>query len=382
MKKAIIILMGFIGVLTLFGYNTSVKADELTDSVNEQIERLDLSGLESYYQDILGDDESITDKIKDMLSGNFSIEYENVSDFILSAFFSKVKKLIAPILSVVAIAIFLSFLNGVKGAFFNDGIYETMFIACFSAVAVILFSIFISVFTEIKNDIENLTKLSEIMSPIILTLMVSSGAKVSASVFKPSVLFLSGGVMEIISSFILPIVSIALIFGTLSFFSKEIKLKKFSDFFGSVIKWVFGIVITVYGVFLTVNGIGSATFDGISFKAAKYVISNSVPIVGGLIKDGFDLVVAGSILIKNTVGIAVIIIIFHTIISTVALIAAFSLLLNFTASVTETFSDERISGFCSVLSKHLGFLLAALLTVALMFFITVLFMIFSANGVL
>ena len=67
MKKAIIILTGFIGVLTLFGYNTSVKADELTDSVNEQIERLDLSGLESYYQDILGDDESITDKIKDML---------------------------------------------------------------------------------------------------------------------------------------------------------------------------------------------------------------------------------------------------------------------------------------------------------------------------
>ena len=382
MKKAIIFLFLSLLVILCFSCSDKVCADELSDNVKEQIEALDLSELEEYYKNLMGEEESITETIKKMLGGEFSFDYNGISDFVIKAFFSKVKKIIPPILSVVAIAVFLSLLNGIKGSFFKDSIYETVFFACFSAAIIILFSIFANIFIEVKNNIENLTKLSEIMSPIILTLMISSGAETSAAVFKPSVLFLSGGVMEIIASFILPVIAVGLVMGTLSFFSREIKLKKFSDFFGSVIKWVFGITITVYGVFLTVQGIGSATFDGISFKAAKYVISNTVPLVGGFLKDGFDLVVAGSILIKNTVGIAVVILIFYTAISTTALIAAFSLLLNFTASITESFSDERLSGFCTLLSKHLGYLLAALLITSLMFFITVLFMIFSANGVL
>ena len=382
MKKIIIVFFVLIIILLCFTFTCKASADDLSDTINKQMENLDLSGLEDYYSNILCENDSIKDIILSMLKGEFSFDYNNISQFVINSFFSKIKTLIAPILTVIAICVFLSFLVGIKSSFLNNGLYESVFLACFAAIVLIITSTFIGVYFDVKNSIENLTKLSEIMSPIILTLMVSSGAKVSASIFKPSVLFLSDGVMQIISSFILPLIGVNVAFCIISFFSKEIKLKKFTDFFGSIIKWVFGIVITVYSVFLTVNGIGSVTFDGISFKAAKYVISNSVPIVGGFLKDGFDIVVAGSILIKNSVGLAVIILIFNTVISSVAIIAAFSILLNFTASITESFSDERVSAFSSLIIKNLSFLLASILIVALMFFITVLFMIFSANGVL
>lgn len=381
MKKILIIIFVFLIIFLCLAFTNRVNADELSDTIEEQMENLDLSGLDDYYENILDNKESITEKIQSMLNGEFSFDYNNILQFVINAFFSKVKKLIAPIITVIAIAIFLSFLVGIKSSFLDDSLYQTIFLACFSAISFILISLYLSIFIDIKNDIENLMKLTEIMSPIILSLMISSGAKVSATVFQPSVLFLSGTVMEIISSFILPLIGVNMVFCSISFFSKDIKLKKFADFFGSIIKWVFGIVITVYSVFMTINGIGGASYDGISFKATKYLISNSVPIVGGFLKDGFDIIVAGSILIKNSIGIAVIIMIFYTVISTVALIAALSILLNFTASVTESFSDERISGFCSLVIKNLSFLLASLLVVGLLFFITVLFMIFSANGV-
>jgi hypothetical protein len=54
---------------------------------------------------------------------------------------------------------------------------------------------------------------------------------------------------------------------------------------------------------MTVQGITSASIDGISIRATKYAISNSIPIVGGFLRDGFDIVIAGSVLIKNAVGI-------------------------------------------------------------------------------
>jgi stage III sporulation protein AE len=132
--------------------------------------------------------------------------------------------------------------------------------------------------------------------------MVASGGNVSASVYKPAVAFLSSGIINVILTIVLPLIALMIIFNTLSNFSSSIKLEKFSELGASIIKWIIGLIVAVFGIFLSVQGITSATFDGISIKATKFAISNSIPLVGGFLKDGFDLVVAGSILIKNAIG--------------------------------------------------------------------------------
>jgi stage III sporulation protein AE len=223
-------------------------------------------------------------------------------------------------------------------------------------------------------------KLTEIMSPIIITLMVASGGKVSAGVYRPAVAFLSNGVIEICAKILLPIVGITLIINLISNFSSVIKLNKFSDFTSSIIKWVLGIIITVFSIFMTIQGITSATFDGISIRATKYAISNSIPLVGGFIKDGFDLIVAGNVLIKNTLGIVVVFALVYTILSPVFLILSFSLMLKLVSGITEPISDGRISNFCTSISKSISFLLSIILMVGFMIFVTVLLMIFSANA--
>ena len=358
--------------------NFVANADELSDSIEKQIENIDLTDFENYLTD-LGKEDGISE-IKKMLSGEFEYDYLSIINFVTGGFISKIKTYLPVFLSVIGIAVFLSLVQGLKSVVFNDGVYESVFFACFLTIVLLLLGSFSSILLNTKNCIENMAKVNEIMSPIILTLMISSGKNAAINVFRPSVLFLSGGVIEIITLIVLPLICAAIIFGVVSYFSKEIKLKKFSDFFTSVIKWIFGLTACVYGVFLTVQGIGSMFFDGISIKAAKYVLSNAVPIVGGLIKDGFDIIVAGSVLIKNTLGIAFIIALFYTVIPVIAEIAAFSVLLRLTGAITESFSDDRVSGFCTSLSKYLGFIVAALLIVLLMFFITALFMILSANG--
>ena len=166
------------------------------------------------------------------------------------------------------------------------------------------------------------------MSPIILTLMVASGGNVSASIYTPTVAFLSNGIISIFLYLIMPLVALTFIFNMISNFSSSIKLEKFSAVATSLMKWVIGFILTIFTVFLSIQGITSATFDGISIKATKYAISNSVPLVGGLIRDGFDLIIAGSILIKNVVGITGVFALFYTIISPILTIFVFSLMLD------------------------------------------------------
>jgi len=247
-------------------------------------------------------------------------------------------------------------------------------------IILILGSQLIQIFNSAKNTIILLSNLSEIMSPIILTLMVASGGSVSASIYKPAVAFLSGGIINLIISVILPLITLSAIFGVLNVSSDTIKLNKFSETINSLIKWILGLISAVFGLFLTIQGITSALHDGISLRATKYTISNSIPLVGSMFKDGFDLVVAGSILIKNSIGLASIFAIFYLILSPVAHMFVFSFLLKFIAGITEPIADKKISDLCIVGSKTISYLITSVLIVGLMIFISVLLMIFSANA--
>ena len=92
------------------------------------------------------------------------------------------------------------------------------------------------------------------------------------------------------------------------------------------------------------------------------------------------MILAGSVLIKNAVGIAVVVALFYMILSPVLNLAVFSLLLKLTAALVEPISDSRIANFCVSMSKTVTYLTVTLLAVGFMLFVTVLLMIFSANA--
>lgn len=358
-----------------------VHADELSDNINEQLDNIDLSGLEGYTGSIgTTSDLDVISFIRALLEGKYELDYTTILNYLSDIFFNKIKELLPVFLNVTAIAVFCGIINSTKGAFLSDGVADVIYFTCFLSVVLILSSLISEICLNTKNVIENMAKLSEIMSPIIITLMVATGGTVSASVYKPAVIFLSNGIINVFLYAVLPLIGINLIFNIISNFSGSLKLKKFSDFATSVIKWIVGIMITVFGIFLSIQGITSASFDGVSIKAAKYTLSNTIPLIGGFLSSGLDLIVAGSILIKNAVGVAVVVLLFYTIISPVLYIAVVSLLLKFVAAITESVSDSKISELCTSVSKSIGYLLVAVLAVGFMLFITVLLMIISANA--
>lgn len=376
----------FIFFTLCFGFvfinsNTVVKADSLSDSINEQINKIDFTQLENFFNSIVRSQNfKFNAVLNKILNGEYNVNYIGTTEYIFNIAFNKVYNFMPTLVSILAISILCGVFQQLKNSFLTEGVAEITFFVCIMGIILILSSQIISMWENTQITIKNIAKLTEIMSPIILTLMVAVGGNISASVYTPTVAFLSNGVIAIIQNVVLPLIGIMTIFNIASNFSSQIKLNKFSDFIIGVIKWTFGIIMTIYGLFLSVQGFASASFDGISIKAAKYALSNSIPIVGGFIKDGFDLVLAGSVLIKNSVGILVVFALLYCIVSPVITMAVFSLLLKLIASLTEIISDVRISNFCLSISKTLSYLIACVLVVGVMLFVTVLLMIFSANA--
>ena len=237
------------------------------------------------------------------------------------------------------------------------------------------------VINEVKEIIGSLRNFVSIISPILLTLMVASGGNVSATLYKPTVAFLSNGITEIILSIVLPLVMAIFIFNVISSFIENTRFNRTIELVSSIIKWVLGISFTVFTVFLSIQGIGASSIDGISLRVTKYTISNSVPIIGGFISGGFDIVVAGSALIKNAVGIGGLIFTFYLLISPLIYILAFSLILKFIGAILEPLSSLKFTNFFFGLSKTLELLLACIIGVFFMVFISIVLMICSANAI-
>ncbi len=387
MKKRTFVILLIIGLsfISSFSINfTLVSASELSDSIEEQLKNIDLSELEEFLNSIENkpDSYNFVNSIYSMLAGEYDVSYNDVVSYIFSAFILDLKEALPLLMSIVAIAILSGIFNNLKSNFMSKGVADIIFFVCFLAVILLLGTQVSSFYNKTKNLIENLLKFNQIMSPILLTLMVASGGTVSASVYKPAVAFLSGGIINIFLSIVLPLAIVVLIFSVISNMSQTVKLNKLSDCLTSLIKWIIGLSVTIFGLFLSVQGITSATFDGISIRATKYAISNTVPIIGGFLKDGFDLVMAGSVLIKNSIGVVSVFAIFYLIISPVLFMATFSLLLKFVCGIIETFADKRICVLCESVSKTITYFIVSILMVGLMMFIFILLMIFSASVII
>ena len=384
MKKrtvlAIILISALCIVFLPFTDNTAY-ADDLEDTVINQADNLDLEELKDFFNNSDTEDFDFISTFQNILQGKYD-KGDNVLDYIKNIVFSEIKSFIPLIVGIIVVALLCEIVRNSKSVNLSESVGLIVGFVSILTVILLLFPEFILLWNKTKNIIENIGKFSEIMSPIILTLMIASGGGASAAMYKPSVVLFTDVIITAFYSLVLPIVGIMTVFNVISFFSKDIKLKKFSDFFSGLLKWLFGIMLSVYGLFITIEGLSVSATDGISAKVAKYAVSNSVPLVGGLIRDSIDIVAAGSIIVKNAIGVAGLTGIFYIILSPVLHMVVFSLLLKFAAAATDIFSGSTVPNFLTAISKSVNYLIASALTVGLMAFLTVMLMIFSANSVI
>ena len=378
-KIFIVVFALIIGSTLFFSFPETAFADDLSDSIEKNLDDVDLAELDDFYCRISGGG-SLLENIRKLIRGEYEFDYNGVTEYVKQLLLSKVKDYLPTVINIILIAIVYSVFNVIKGKYLSSEIDNILNVVCYFAILLVILSVSTNLFANIKNTIYSLRELCEIMSPIILTLMIASGGGTSAALYKPAWVFLSGGITEIVSVVRLPLVGIMIIVSCFSEVSGNIRINKFNQLFSSILKWSIGIIISLYGVFLSVKGISAAAYDGISVKAARYAVSNSVPLIGGFIKDSLDLVVAGSVIIKNAVGISVIICIFIIVLSPLIDVICFSLLLKLSAAITDTLGNTKLTNFISNVSKSVSYLSTCLLTVAFSFFLTVLLLIFSANA--
>lgn len=358
---------------------------QLEDNVSEQLNSIDTAAFDKFIYSLDDDGfnifgaNSFKEKIEKVLKGEVGGS-GYVLETILQIVFHQAVKLLPVIASVVAVSILGNLLAVAKSQKTKTG--DIIHFICYLSIVLIVLTLVYQLASSLVSTLNLIKDLMAAIFPLILTLMAASGSAMSSSIYQPAVVLLSSMVTGIIISVIIPLFIASIILSVVSNLTDNIKVAKFADFFKSSGKWIIGISFTVFIAFLSIQGILASTHDSVSIRTIKYAVSNSIPFVGGYIKEGFDLVLGSTVLIKNAVGVAGLIMLICYVLAPVVNMIVCSLGLKLAAAICEPLSDKKIPSFLQAAASNFNLLIAAFVSVAFMFFITVMLLLMTSNAVL
>jgi stage III sporulation protein AE len=356
---------------------------KLQESIDEQLNSMDfweleqlINSMDENQKKIFGGS-SFLDRIRQLLDGKY--KSNNIFSAIFFLLIGDITLFLPLLATIIGISVLCSILSNLKFNSSNKGVSNVIYFACYG---VVILSVSVSVFyliTLTKTAVQSMQNQINLIFPILLGVLTAIGGTTSVAVYQPMVSVLSVVITQLMVNIILPLFIFGYVFNIIGNLSSTLKLNKFSAFTSSLSKWFIGIVFTVFTAFLSIQGITASVHDGVSIRTAKFAISHYIPIIGGYLSDGFNLIMAGSVLIKNAVGVAGLFLLASTVLAPVIKIAIMMLTLKLTAAILEPLAPQGFSDFVSGAAKSISMLIAIILSVAFMYFIMLLLVVCTGN---
>lgn len=392
MKKISIFLLLFI-ISLIFFLTTNIQsacfaaveasedlAEDLGSTVSDTLGDLDLNEYQSFI-DSLGETQGISIKqlVNDILHNSNDIDFDYFIKFAFQGLFKQFSSLLPKLAIIIAVALLYGLLQKLTSDFSKQSTKKLVYIACYGTILTVVLFIVSDVITSTIKTIDLLSKFTDISFPILLTLISAMGGSASVAVYQPMVLVFSAVIIKIIKIAIMPLFYITFVFGIIGNLSDELKLSKFAKTSKKLADWIMGIVFSLFITFLTAQGITGASFDSIAAKGAKFALSSYVPVVGSYLKEGFDIIIAGCLVIKNAMGLCSIIILLFIVLMPILKLILIVFMLRIASAVIEPVSDTKFSEALYSTSNSLMILITILICLFFAMFIFIMMIIYTCN---
>ena len=140
------------------------------------------------------------------------------------------------------------------------------------------------------------------------------------------------------------------------------------------LKWTVSTILTgvmlVFVGYLSISGVIAGTTDAAAVKAAKFTVSSMVPVVGGILSDAAETVLAGAGILKNTVGVFGMLVVLSLCIVPFLQLGIHYLAYKLTAALSATVSEGRISSLIGDIGGAFGLILGMMGACALLLLIS------------
>ena len=160
-----------------------------------------------------------------------------------------------------------------------------------------------SLLAQGKQAISNMEALGDVLLPTVSMATAASGAPAMAVVKHSITILFSDLLLHLIQNLLIPLCYAYVAANVAWAALGNDGLKRI----GGLLKWLITILLSVvllaFIAYLNLSGVISGGADAATVKAAKFTISNLVPVVGGVISDTAETLLAGASVLRNAAGV-------------------------------------------------------------------------------
>ncbi|REK66021.1 MAG: stage III sporulation protein AE [Cohnella sp.] len=284
------------------------------------------------------------------------------------------------VVTIVLLSVFAMILETMQNAFERNTVSRVAYSIAYMVLLIIAVNSFRNATSYAEEAIGNMVQFMLAMIPLLLTLLASTGGVTTVAVMHPLIVFMIHSIGTLIHLVVFPLLFFSAVLHLASAVSDRYKVTQLANLLRSISVGMLGVLLTLFLGVLSVQGATGAVADGIVLKTTKFVTSNFVPVVGRVFSDAADTVLSASLLVKNAVGLAGVIILLFLCAFPAVKILTLALIYNLSAAVMQPLGDTPIVGCLQTIGKTLIYVFATLASVGLMFFLAVTIILTAGNA--
>ena len=195
-----------------------------------------------------------------------------------------------------------------------------------------------------REALEQMETFSKILLPTITAAAAAAGSPSGAVARQLATMLFSDILITLINRLLLPLVYTYIAACVAYAAVGNEGLKRIAGTLKWVVTSILTVVLLVFVGYLTVSGVIAGSTDAVTVKAAKFTMSSLVPVVGGILSDAAETVLAGAGILKNAVGVFGMLAVLCMCVAPFLQLGIHYLTYKVTSALSATVSSGRVAG--------------------------------------
>ncbi|MBO5055150.1 MAG: stage III sporulation protein AE [Lachnospiraceae bacterium] len=374
-RKTVLMLLAVL--LWLFAFNLPVRAEEtggqeeIDSFIWQQMADYDLTEIENGFADLfpgyqIDMDGLLSLILKGKVTEAVSVLGREMKQNILNEFYGMKEVIIC----ILVIGIISSLFSNFSDIFSGQQISQVGFYFLYLFLMAVLTRSFVYVSQTAVTTIENIVLFVKLFIPTwFMAVGASSGS--TTAVFYYQVMLLSAYLIEsFLLTVLMPFVYSYVILALLNGIWAEERLALLLDFIKKAIIMALKVTMGIITGLSMVQAVIVPVVDKLKISAFRKAVS-AIPGVGGVAEGVTELVIGAAVLIKNSLGVLLLVLLLFACLTPLIKILMVAGLVKLGAALTGIISDKRISGCTDRVGEGCFLLFRCVFTAAALFLIII-----------
>jgi len=154
-----------------------------------------------------------------------------------------------------------------------------------------------------RRTIAEISTFSKVLLPTLAAVTAAAGAVGTATVHQVATAFFADILLQLIQELLMPMIYLyigVMVAGTML---SDNRLHNIAAMLKKVVVWMLSTSLLLFTLYLSITKVISGTTDSAVLKVTKAAISGAVPVVGSILSDAAETVLAGAGMLKGTMGV-------------------------------------------------------------------------------